>query len=152
MLRRKTGTMRLPVRAMETSNCGRVRALLKAHAAPDSFFEVVADTQAHSSSNECTIAERPGTTIGPYKLLQIIGEGGMGIVFMAEQTEPIQRMVALKIIKTGMDTRQVIARFEAERQALALSSQHAFEKGRNLATDLTVSAHALLSFSRSARR
>ena len=66
------------------------------------------------------ITERPGTVIGPYKLLQQIGEGGMGVVFMAEQTEPIQRTVALKIIKPGMDTRQVIARFEAERQALAM--------------------------------
>ena len=62
----------------------------------------------------------PGTVIGPYKLLQQIGEGGMGVVFMAEQTEPIQRTVALKIIKPGMDTRQVIARFEAERQAVAM--------------------------------
>ncbi len=66
------------------------------------------------------LTEHPGTVIGPYKLLQQIGEGGMGVVFMAEQTEPIQRTVALKIIKPGMDTRQVIARFEAERQALAM--------------------------------
>ena len=66
------------------------------------------------------ISEGPGTVIGPYKLLQQIGEGGMGVVFMAEQTEPVQRNVALKIIKPGMDTRQVIARFEAERQALAM--------------------------------
>ena len=64
--------------------------------------------------------ERLGTEIGPYKLLQQIGEGGMGTVFMAEQTQPVQRRVALKIIKAGMDTRQVIARFEAERQALAM--------------------------------
>ena len=64
--------------------------------------------------------KQPGTVIGPYKLLQQIGEGGMGVVFMAEQTEPVQRTVALKIIKPGMDTRQVIARFEAERQALAM--------------------------------
>ena len=64
-------------------------------------------------------AEGPGTVIGPYKLLQQIGEGGMGLVYMAEQTEPVRRRVALKIIKPGMDTRQVIARFEAERQALA---------------------------------
>src|SRR4029453_5753456 len=55
-------------------------------------------------------AECPGTVIGPYKLLQQIGEGGMGTVFMAEQTEPIQRRVALKVIKPGMDSRQVIAR------------------------------------------
>jgi serine/threonine protein kinase len=65
-------------------------------------------------------AESPGTHIGPFKLLQQIGEGGMGTVFMAEQTEPVRRMVALKIIKPGMDSSQVIARFEAERQALAL--------------------------------
>src|SRR5438046_6433424 len=64
--------------------------------------------------------EAPGTVIGPYKLLQQIGEGGMGTVFMAEQTRPIQRKVALKVIKAGMDSRQVIARFEAERQALAM--------------------------------
>ena len=64
--------------------------------------------------------EGPGTRIGPYKLLQQIGEGGMGVVYMAEQTEPVRRRVALKIIKPGMDRRQVIARFEAERQALAM--------------------------------
>ena len=66
------------------------------------------------------IPERAGTVIGPYKLLQQIGEGGMGAVYMAEQTEPVRRRVALKIIKPGMDSRQVIARFEAERQALAM--------------------------------
>jgi serine/threonine protein kinase len=65
-------------------------------------------------------SEKPGDRIGRYKLLEKIGEGGCGIVYMAEQTEPIRRRVALKIIKLGMDTRQVIARFEAERQALAL--------------------------------
>ncbi|MHB9066807.1 MAG: serine/threonine-protein kinase [Pirellulaceae bacterium] len=64
--------------------------------------------------------EKPGTQIGPYKLLQEIGQGGMGVVYMAEQHEPVRRKVALKIIKPGMDTRQVIARFEAEKQALAL--------------------------------
>src|SRR2546421_1567179 len=66
------------------------------------------------------LRELPGTVIGPYKLLQQIGEGGMGTVFMAEQTRPVQRKVALKVIKPGMDSRQIIARFEAERQALAL--------------------------------
>ncbi|MGE3108552.1 MAG: tetratricopeptide repeat protein [Phycisphaerales bacterium] len=64
--------------------------------------------------------EQPGTCIGPYKLLQLIGEGGFGSVFLAEQERPVSRKVALKIIKLGMDTRQVIARFEAERQALAM--------------------------------
>ncbi|MBI2946630.1 MAG: serine/threonine protein kinase, partial [Verrucomicrobia bacterium] len=72
-----------------------------------------------------TIPDRPlseaeGTCIGRYKLLQRIGEGGMGVIYMAEQTEPVTRKVALKIIKLGMDTKSVIARFEAERQALAM--------------------------------
>jgi len=71
-------------------------------------------------SDGATIREAPGSRIGPYRLLQVIGEGGFGTVFMAEQQEPVSRRVALKIIKLGMDTRQVIARFEAERQALAL--------------------------------
>ena len=61
------------------------------------------------------LSERPGSVIGPYKLLEQIGEGGMGVVFMAEQHEPVRRKVALKLIKPGMDTRQVIARFDAER-------------------------------------
>ncbi|MCX6922359.1 MAG: hypothetical protein NT154_03960, partial [Verrucomicrobia bacterium] len=66
------------------------------------------------------VEEQPGTRIGHYKLLQQIGEGGCGVVYMAEQEEPIRRRVAFKVIKLGMDTKQVIARFEAERQALAL--------------------------------
>jgi eukaryotic-like serine/threonine-protein kinase len=66
------------------------------------------------------LSEGVGTRIGPYKLLQQIGEGGMGVVYMAEQEAPVRRKVALKIIKPGMDSSQVIARFEAERQALAL--------------------------------
>src|SRR4051794_31540169 len=64
--------------------------------------------------------EGPCAVIGPYKLIEPIGEGGMGTVYLAEQAQPVRRKVALKIIKPGMDTRQVIARFEAERQALAL--------------------------------
>ena len=66
------------------------------------------------------ITEKPGDKIGRYKLLQQIGEGGCGVVYMAEQEEPVHRRVALKVIKLGMDTKQVVARFEAERQALAL--------------------------------
>src|SRR5215831_4839206 len=66
------------------------------------------------------ISETSGTRIGRYKLLEQIGEGGFGVVWMAEQEEPVHRRVALKIIKLGMDTKQVIARFEAERQALAM--------------------------------
>src|SRR5262249_35932831 len=64
--------------------------------------------------------EGPDAVLGPYKLVQQIGEGGMGSVWMAQQTEPVKRLVALKLIKAGMDSRQVLARFEAERQALAL--------------------------------
>ena len=89
-------------------------------AEPGSFLEQPATGCDATATVEPLSAEAPGTVIGPYKLLQQIGEGGMGVVFMAEQTEPIQRTVALKIIKPGMDTRQVIARFEAERQALAM--------------------------------
>ena len=98
----------------------RVRELLYAHAQPGSFLECPAVAADATAIDESPISERPGTIIGPYKLLQQIGEGGMGVVFMAEQTEPIRRTVAVKIVKLGMDTRQVIARFEAERQALAL--------------------------------
>lgn len=69
---------------------------------------------------DLALAERPGEEIGPYRLREIIGEGGFGLVYVAEQEQPIRRKVALKVIKPGMDSRQVIARFEAERQALAL--------------------------------
>jgi serine/threonine protein kinase len=61
-------------------------------------------------------------SIGPYKILRVLGEGGMGVVYLAEQAEPFRREVAVKVIKVGMDTREVVARFEAERQALALMS------------------------------
>ena len=77
-------------------------------------------TDAGPAGLPAAIGEGPGTRIGRYRLLQLIGEGGFGSVFMAEQEEPVRRRVALKIIKLGMDTRQVIARFEAERQALAM--------------------------------
>lgn len=95
----------------------RVEALLAAH--------IDAGNQLPLHNEEPTlsflpISERPGSTIGRYKLLEQIGEGGFGVVFMADQEQPIRRRVALKIIKAGMDTKQVVARFEAERQALAL--------------------------------
>jgi hypothetical protein len=80
----------------------------------------ILDLPGNAATTDWSAAERPGMHIGPYKLLEPIGEGGMGAVFMAEQSEPIQRRVALKVIKEGMDSRQVLARFEAERQALAL--------------------------------
>ncbi|MHC5113934.1 MAG: serine/threonine-protein kinase, partial [Planctomycetota bacterium] len=71
-------------------------------------------------TNGSALTEGPGSIIGRYKLLQVIGEGGFGVVYMAEQLQPVRRKVALKIIKLGMDTREVVARFEAERQALAM--------------------------------
>jgi tetratricopeptide (TPR) repeat protein len=96
----------------------RVELLLAAHRQGGSFL--ASPAAALGITVDDPITERPGTVIGPYKLLQQIGEGGMGTVFMAEQTHPVQRKVALKIIKPGMDSRQVIGRFDAERQALAL--------------------------------
>jgi serine/threonine protein kinase/tetratricopeptide (TPR) repeat protein len=106
----------------------QVRVLLRAHAEPGSFLEQPAVAANATVLHEAPISELPGTAIGPYKLLQQIGEGGMGVVFMADQERPIQRTVALKIIKPGMDTRQVIARFEAERQALAMMDHPSIAK------------------------
>src|SRR5262245_19287502 len=96
----------------------RLDRMLAAHDAPNSLLD--ATEAAPVSTVDQPIAESPGTMVGPYKLLEQIGEGGFGVVFMAEQTGPGRRKVALKILKPGMDSRQVIARFEAERQALAI--------------------------------
>lgn len=109
-----------------------VETLLNAHEqagdyleAPDVGANVTIDGPAH--------IEGPGTKIGRYELLSLIGEGGMGLVYLAQQKEPVKRKVALKIIKPGMDSRQVVARFEAERQALALLDHpniaHVFDAG-----------------------
>jgi WD40 repeat protein/serine/threonine protein kinase len=116
----------------------RINNLLQTYEQAGSFLErplgdsgaspAATDSPANPGGNDAsagtmafpTATEAAGANIGPYKLLEQIGEGGMGIVFMAEQSAPLKRNVALKIIKPGMDTRQVIARFEAERQALAL--------------------------------
>jgi serine/threonine protein kinase/tetratricopeptide (TPR) repeat protein len=96
----------------------KVEKLLQAQCEMGSFHE--ASRSAQFATVDYPITERPGTVIGPYKLLEQIGEGGFGIVFMAEQQQPIRRQVALKVLKPGMDTKEVIARFESERQALAL--------------------------------
>lgn len=99
----------------------RVEALLRAHEAAGPFMESrQLGTERPAPTREIPPRESAPERIGRYKLLQKIGEGGFGVVYMAEQTEPVRRRVALKIIKLGMDTRQVVARFEAERQALAL--------------------------------
>jgi serine/threonine protein kinase/Flp pilus assembly protein TadD len=95
-----------------------VERLLREHEQLGSYLESPAVPEGGTVDEP--LSERPGTLIGPYKLLEQIGEGGMGLVFAAEQQQPVCRKVALKVIKPGMDSRQVIARFEAERQALAL--------------------------------
>jgi serine/threonine protein kinase/tetratricopeptide (TPR) repeat protein len=108
---------------------GRVEKLVGAHFRAGSFLEgpapspgATGDFASLSAALPASAAppERPGEVIGPYKLLEQIGEGGMGTVWVAEQQQPVRRRVALKLIKPGMDSRQVVARFEAERQALAL--------------------------------
>jgi eukaryotic-like serine/threonine-protein kinase len=108
-----------------------VESLLQAQAPAEGFFE--AFRPAPAVSIDAPISECAGTFIGPYKLLEQIGEGGFGVVFMAEQQQPVRRRVALKVVKPGMDTRQVVARFEAERQALALMEHpniaHVFDGG-----------------------
>jgi WD40 repeat protein/serine/threonine protein kinase len=97
----------------------RLEALLQAHESPEPSLEPQA-APAAASTVLLPPEEGPGALIGRYKVLEKIGEGGFGVVYVAEQREPVKRRVALKIIKLGMDTRQVVARFEAERQALAL--------------------------------
>src|SRR6516225_9331536 len=99
----------------------RVEVLLHAHKQDNSLFDTpVAVPPPAAVTVDEPICEGPGTISGPYKLLEQIGEGGFGAVFMAEQQKPLRRKVALKVLKPGMDSRQVIARFEAERQALAI--------------------------------
>src|SRR5258708_25713917 len=107
------------------------------------------------------IREHPGTVVGPYKLMEQIGEGGMGLVFVAEQQHPVRRKVAVKVIKPGLDTREVIARFEAERQALALMDHPniacvldagATESGRPYFVMELVRRAAITQFSDSNRR
>jgi serine/threonine protein kinase/WD40 repeat protein len=106
----------------------RVEALLHAHAEAGGFLERPAAAAGPITDPPAAgrwvapdaPGEGPGSRVGPYKLLQQLGEGGMGVVFMAEQEEPVRRRVAVKVIKPGMDSAQVVARFEQERQALAL--------------------------------
>src|SRR5262245_50235477 len=102
----------------------QVENLLRLHEGAGSFLQnpaaESAATRTIQAAAEPPPPEAAGTVIGPYKLVEQIGEGGMGTVWMAQQTEPVKRLVAVKLIKAGMDSKQVLARFEAERQALAL--------------------------------
>ena len=95
---------------------GRLEALLRMHDEDPTFLASPAEDVRDLPG--AVAAEGPGTRIGPYKLLRPIGEGGMGTVFLAEQTEPLRRQVAVKVVRPGMDSRGVLTRFEAERQAL----------------------------------
>ncbi len=109
--------------AGDESLLAEVKSLLSAVASAGGFLgrpTVVPEEPVAVCDSEAATVESPGRSIGRYRLLEQIGEGGFGVVFMAEQREPVRRMVALKIIKLGMDTRAVVARFEAERQALAM--------------------------------
>jgi eukaryotic-like serine/threonine-protein kinase len=100
---------------------GRLEILLRAHDGASHFMaEPVAPIVPRDATLHIPLSERLGDHIGHYKLLQQLGEGGCGVVYMAEQEEPVRRRVAVKIIKLGMDTKEAIARFEAERQALAM--------------------------------
>ncbi len=98
-----------------------VETLVSAHRGFSSFMESTPVRDAgKTGTNPVVDLEQPGSVIDRYRLLKKIGEGGFGAVWMAEQSEPVRRRVALKIVKLGMDTKEVIARFEAERQALAM--------------------------------
>jgi hypothetical protein len=105
----------------------RVEALLHAHVVASSFLQESPENQ-ESTVVASPASDRLGTVIGKYKLMERIGEGGMGLLFVAEQQQPVRRKVALKIVKPGMGSRNVIARFEAERQALALMDHPNFAK------------------------
>src|SRR5687768_1643436 len=98
----------------------RIEELLAAQSQADKFFTAPLPAGEPADTIVNPVQEKSGDRIGSYKLLQQIGEGGCGVVYMAEQEEPVRRRVALKIIRLGMDTKSVIARFEAERQALAM--------------------------------
>src|SRR3954447_6044325 len=97
-----------------------VATLLAAHDRAGAFLAGATVAAGQFTPAPSPPSEAPGTPVGPYRIVHLIGEGGFGSVYLAEQEQPVRRQVALKLIKLGMDTRQVIARFEAERQALAV--------------------------------
>src|SRR5262245_4979412 len=97
--------------AGDPESLGRLRELLSAHAESQGLLDRL--PPGLGATVDLANVEGPGTVIGPYKLLEQIGEGGFGVVFLAEQTQPVRRKVAVKVLKPGMDSRQVVARFEA---------------------------------------
>jgi eukaryotic-like serine/threonine-protein kinase len=119
----------------------KVEALLADHSQLGDFLQQPA-MQPNPKELSLRVGEKPGDRIGPYKLLQQVGEGGCGVVYIAEQSEPVRRRVALKIIKPGLDSKIVIARFEAERQALAMMDHpniaRVFDAGATPAAGLTL--------------
>src|ERR1700722_15209856 len=106
----------------------KIEALLRSNERAGSFLEEPPTASISEKREKVTAGEKPGDQVGRYKLLQQLGEGGCGVVFLAEQEEPVRRRVALKVIKPGMDTKSVIARFGAERQALALMDHPSIAK------------------------
>jgi serine/threonine protein kinase len=113
------GSFLLEACGTDSALCQHLRELLRSQEQLGSFLNEPPDLPSELLA-QLSSSANAGARIGPYKLLQPIGEGGMGVVYMAEQDEPVRRKVALKIVKPGLDSRQVVARFEAERQALAL--------------------------------
>ncbi len=121
----------------EKNRCPQCGADLPANAphgvCPQCLIKIAFEGDADATLDNPSLIEGPGTKIGRYELLQLIGEGGMGLVYLAEQKKPVRRKVALKIVKLGMDTKQVVTRFEAERQTLAVLEHaniaHVFDAG-----------------------
>ncbi|HLO41679.1 MAG TPA: serine/threonine-protein kinase [Phycisphaerales bacterium] len=119
-LDRLCGPSGMDPKSPEGQRRAEVQRLLDADESASGFMSSPTGSEVPTTISGLPISERPGAKIGVYKLLEVIGEGGFGTVFMAEQSEPVRRRVALKIIKLGMDTRSIVARFEQERQALAI--------------------------------
>src|SRR5258707_1082051 len=111
----------------------RIEAFLRSNDRVGDFLEAPPTSSISEGRAKAAAREKPGDRVDRYKLLEQIGEGGCGVVFVAEQEEPVRRLVALKVVKPGMDTKSVVARFEAERQALALMDHpniaHVFDGG-----------------------
>src|SRR5207237_9342012 len=117
--------------AGDTELRAHVFTLLAAHDRAGDFLADATVGAAQLKPAQAVPSEAPGTAVGPYRVVHLIGEGGFGSVYLAEQEQPVRRQVALKLIKAGMHTRQVIARFQAERQALAMMDHPHIATGRD---------------------